>query len=126
MSDVIPLRLVMTCESREALDLLGVSHAIDIRLLKVLAFGDNAANIHPFTLRNRSSYHRTDWAANAQWEANAHSWELPPDDVHPRARWRIKLNGKLHRIPNVEISESYDQTGISLMVRCFDSDEILH
>ncbi|KAF8271173.1 hypothetical protein EI94DRAFT_1827775 [Lactarius quietus] len=115
VSDIIPLRLVMTCESREALDLLAVSHAIDVRLLKVMAFGDNAANIHPFTLRNRSSYHRTDWAARAQWEGNANSWELPPNDEHPRIRWRVKLNGQLHRDENVEISESYEQTGMALM-----------
>jgi hypothetical protein len=109
----------MTCETREALDLLAVSHAIDVRLLKVLAFGQNPANIHPFTLRNRDSYHRTDWAAKAQWEPNVHSWELPPDDEHPRVRWRCKLNGQLHRAPNVEISESYDQSGMALMVRSF-------
>lgn len=120
MSDVIPLRLVMTCETREALDLLAVSHAIDVRLLKVMAFGENAPNIHPFTLRDRGSYHRTDWAAKAQWEANAQSWELPPSDEHPRVRWRIRLNGQLHRDPKVEISESYEQSGMALMVRSFD------
>lgn len=115
VSDIIPLRLVMTCESREALDLLGVSHAIDVRLLKVLVFGDSPATIQPFTLRDRSSFHRTDWAAKAQWEANAYPWELPPNDQHPRARWRMKLNGNLHRVPNVEITESNDQPGMPLM-----------
>ncbi len=110
----------MTSETREALDLLAVSHAIDVRLLKVLAFGENAANIHPFTLRNRSSYHRTDWAARAQWEANARAWELPPSDEHSRARWRIKLNGMLHRDQSVKMSESFEEPGTALMVRSFD------
>ena len=112
----------MTSETREALDLLSVSDAVDVRLLKVMAFGENAANVHPFTLRNRSSYHRTDWAARAQWEAHSHSWELPPSDDQPRARWRIKLNGQLHRAQNVEIGESFEQPGMALMVRSFDSD----
>ncbi|KAI9439824.1 hypothetical protein H4582DRAFT_2075191 [Lactarius indigo] len=115
VSDAIPLRLVMTCVSREALELLAVSHAIDVRLLKVLVFGGNIANIHPFTLRNRSSYHRTDWAARAQWEANAPPWEVPPSDEHPEARWRIKLNGTLHRVPKIEITESFEQRGTGLM-----------
>jgi hypothetical protein len=125
VSDVIPLRLVMTSETREALDLFAVSHAIDVRLLKVMAFGENAANIHPFTLRNRSSYHRTDWAAKAEWEAHSHSWELPPSDGQPRARWRIKLNGQLHRDLTIKMSESFEQPGMALMVRSFDSDEDL-
>ncbi|KAI9463272.1 hypothetical protein BJY52DRAFT_1184816 [Lactarius psammicola] len=115
VSDVIPLCLVMTSESREALDLLAVSHAINVRLLKALVFGKNAASVHPFTLRNRSSYHRTDWAANAQWEANALPWELPPSDGHPRARWRTKLNGMLRREQSVQMSESFEQPGTTLM-----------
>ncbi|KAI9454405.1 hypothetical protein BJY52DRAFT_1417892 [Lactarius psammicola] len=114
VSDVIPLRLVMTSESREALDLFAVSRAIDVRLLKALTFGENAGNIHPFTLRNRSSYHHTAWAARAQWEPNT-IWELPPSDEHPRARWRIKLNGFLHRDQTVEIIESFKQPGVALM-----------
>ena len=92
MSDIIPLRLVMTSETREALDLFAVSHVIDVRLLKVLDFEENAANIHPFTLRNRSSYHRTDCAAKAQWEAPSHhAWELPPSDEQPRAPGALNL-----------------------------------
>ncbi|KAH9064002.1 hypothetical protein EDB87DRAFT_90460 [Lactarius vividus] len=115
VSDVIPLRLVMTCESLEALELLAASHTIDVRLLKVLAFGDNVANLHPFTLRNRTSYHRTDWAAKAEWEANARAWELPPSDGHSQVRWRIRLNGMLHRDRSVAISESFEQRGTALM-----------
>ena len=125
MSDVIPLRLVMTSENREALDLFAVSHAIDVRLLKVMAFGENAANIHPFNLRNRSSYHHTDWAAKAQWEANSRPWELPPSDDRPRARWRIKLNGQLHRDQTVKMNESFEQSNVALTVRVFDLGEDL-
>ncbi|KAH9025329.1 hypothetical protein EDB84DRAFT_401820 [Lactarius hengduanensis] len=116
ISDVIPLHLVMTSESHQALDLLAVSNAIDVRLLKVMAFGENAANIDPFTLRKRYSFHhRTDWAAKAQWEANAPPRELPTDDEHPRARWRIKFNGMFHRDQSVKMSESFEQPGMALM-----------
>ncbi|KAH9052925.1 hypothetical protein EDB83DRAFT_1179369 [Lactarius deliciosus] len=114
----------MTSESHQALELLAVSHAIDVRLLKALVFGD-VAKIHPFTLRNRSSYHRTDWAARAQWEANSRAWEVPSSDEHPQVRWRIKLNGTLHRERNVEITESFEQRSTALMVRSFDLDEDL-
>lgn len=114
VSDVIPLRLIMTSESHQALELLAVSHAIDVRLLKALVFGD-VAKIHPFTLRNRSSYHRIDWAARAHWEANSRAWEVPSSDEHPQVRWRIKLNGTLHREPKVEITESFEQRGTALM-----------
>ncbi|KAI9456877.1 hypothetical protein BJY52DRAFT_1379919 [Lactarius psammicola] len=111
VSDVIPLHLVMTSESREALDLFVVSHVIDVRLLKVLNFGKNAANLDPFNIRNHSSYRRTDWAARAQWETNA-PWE-PPSDEHPH--WRIKLNGKLHWDQNVSMIESFENPGMALM-----------
>ena len=112
----------MTSETREALNLFAVSDAIDIRLLKVTAFGENAANVHPFTLTNRSSYHRRDWAAKAQWEANSDPWELPLSYDQPRARWRTKLNGQLHRDQRVSLGESFEQRGIALMVRVFDTD----
>ncbi|KAI9435636.1 hypothetical protein BJY52DRAFT_1331241 [Lactarius psammicola] len=111
VSDVIPLRLVMTSESREALDKLAVSHAIDVRLLKVRASGQNAANIDPFTLNNRSLYRRTDWAARAQWEANAHC-EPPSDGL---THWSIKLNGMLHRDQNVSMIESSEEPHMALM-----------
>ena len=64
MSDVIPLHLVMTSEIREGLHMFAVSYAI-VRLLKVVAFGENAANVDPFTLRNRSSYYRVNWVTKA-------------------------------------------------------------
>ena len=51
----------MTSEIREGVHLFAVSDAIDVRLLKVVAFGENAADVGPFTLRNRSSYYRVDW-----------------------------------------------------------------
>ena len=110
----------MTSETREALDLFAVSHVIDVRLLKVLAFGQNAANIHPFILRNRSSYHRTDCDAKTQWEAPSHhAWELSPSDEQPRARWRIKLNGHLYRDQTVKMSERFEQPCMTLMVCIF-------
>ena len=87
----------MTSEIRESLHLFAVSDAIDVRLLKVVGFVENAANVDPFTLRNF---------------------------LQPRARWRIKFNGQLHRDQSVSFGESFEQPGIiALMVRVFDSDE---
>ncbi len=124
MSDVIPLRLEMTSEGRQELDLFSVSDAIDIRLLKAMTFGENAGNIHPFTLKNRSSYHRTEWAAKALWEIDADAWELAPSDQYPRPRWRIKLNGELHRDQKVPMGESFEQKGMALTVRSFISTQM--
>jgi len=116
---------VTTSENRQELDLFSQPHAIDVRLLKVMAFGENSGNIHPFTLRDRrSSYHRTNWAAKAQWEVDGDAWELPPSEEHPRSRWRIKLNGKFHRDQSVEMTESFEQKGMAIMVRSFDSTQM--
>ncbi|KAI0254970.1 hypothetical protein BJV78DRAFT_1180287 [Lactifluus subvellereus] len=65
VSDIIPLRLTMTSENREALDLVAVPDVIDVRLFKVMGFGEKGKVIQPFSLMNRSSYHRTDLAAEA-------------------------------------------------------------
>jgi len=118
VSDVIPLRLVMTSETREALDLVAVSHAIDVRLLRVWGFGESAANITALALaRHPPSGHRTEWAASAQWEVDTQTWGLPPSDKYPHTRWRIELSGKLHRGQGVLMSESFEQSGMALMVR---------
>ncbi|KAI9454407.1 hypothetical protein BJY52DRAFT_1188959 [Lactarius psammicola] len=79
VSDVIPLHLVVTSESREVLD----------------------RSPYHMSSTNRFSRHRTDWAAKAQWKVNARPLELPPSDEHPRARWNITLNGMLHRDQSV-------------------------
>ncbi|KAI0300817.1 hypothetical protein BC826DRAFT_1102149 [Russula brevipes] len=115
VNDTIPLHLTLTSKSREALDLLGVSHVIDVRLQKVLAFGKQASVIRPLTLKNRSSYHRTDMAAKAHWDFDGHAKELPSNDGHPRPRWCINLNGKFHRQPRVELSPSFEVPGMALM-----------
>lgn len=118
--DKIPLRLVMTCVNRVALDLFAVSDVIKIRLLRVLAFGKKAATARPpFTLRNRKAYHITKWVANAHWYADGEDKELPPDDEHPGSRWRTKLNGELRREPYAELSHSFAEPGMAVMVRGF-------
>ena len=110
----------MTCENLEALDLFAVSHAIDVRLLKVLVFGTNAAAATPpFTMANRRSYHITKWVAKAQWDVDGQATGLPLSNEHRRPRWRIKLNGKLLRDPGAEISHSFTEPGIALVVRGF-------
>ncbi len=95
----------MTCENRGALNLFAVSHVIDVRLLKVLVFGKNAAAaIPPFAMANRKSYHITKWVAKAQWDVDGQAKGLPLSNEHRRPRWRIKLNA---------------EPGIALMVRGF-------
>lgn len=109
----------MTCENRVAIDLFGVSHALDVRLLKVLIFGKDAASATPpFTIVDRKSYHITEWVAKAQWEVDGQIKELPPSDLHPNRRWHVKLNGKLLRDPSAEITHSFAEPGIAHMVRC--------
>ncbi|KAI0258408.1 hypothetical protein BC834DRAFT_975189 [Gloeopeniophorella convolvens] len=115
VSDYIPLRLALTSESRQALDLVAVSHAIDVRLLKVVAFGGGAA-IRPLTLLNRSSYHRTDWVAReAHWDPEGPVRELPPDEHHPRPRFRVRLSGSLHCDPRIQMEPSFEHQGTALM-----------
>ncbi|KAI9451460.1 hypothetical protein BJY52DRAFT_1226623 [Lactarius psammicola] len=109
VNDSIPLRLTMTCEDRRALDLFAVSHVIDVRLLKVIAFGNNAAAAAPpFTLRNRESYHITNWVATALWNVDGHA-------IQENGRWRIRLNGRLLRDPGAEITHSFAEPGLALM-----------
>jgi hypothetical protein len=107
----------MTCVDRVALDLLSVSGVINIRLLQVLAFGKKAATASPpFTLRNRESYHITKWVAKAHWYADGEDKELPPDNENPGSRWRTKLKGEFCREPCAEISHSFAEPGMAVMV----------
>lgn len=96
-----------------------MSHVIDVRLQKVLAFGERASAIHPLTLMDRSSFHRTDWAAIAHWE-DGQIKEVASNERHPQPRWRVKLDGELKREPDIELSPSFDVPGMSLMVRSFN------
>jgi len=82
IGDTIPLHLILTSKSREALALFGMPHVVDVRLQKVLVFGKQALSIQPLTLKNRGSYHRMDLAAKAQWEPEGHAEELPSSDGH--------------------------------------------
>ncbi|KAI0303672.1 hypothetical protein B0F90DRAFT_1916642 [Multifurca ochricompacta] len=116
VSDIIPLRLIMTSESREALDLVTISDVINVRLLKLITFGEQAsAAAGPMSLVNRGSYHRKDWAARAHWEVDGHTKELPPTKERPQIRWRIKLNGKLQRDRRVDMCSSMEKPGMAIM-----------
>jgi hypothetical protein len=67
-SDSIPLRLALTSENFEALDLLSVPHVIDVRLQKVMAFGDRAGIVRPLTLRERGAFFTAqNWLQEANW-----------------------------------------------------------
>ena len=115
-SDSIPLRLVLTSENYEALDLFSVSHVIDVRLQKVMAFGDRAGIVRPLTLRDRDAFHRAELAARADWMRDGDVKSLPPDEHHRRPRWRVKLNGALQRIRGVELIPSYEEPGVSMAI----------
>ncbi len=119
----------MTSESRDALELVSVSHIINVRLLQVLVFGGKPASSKPpFDLKNRKSYHMTKWVAKANWFTNhvEDSEELPPDPEHPTSRWHTKLEGELCREPDAEISYSFAAPGLAIKVRGFKyGDECL-
>jgi hypothetical protein len=115
-SDSIPLRLVLTSENYEALDLFSVSHVIDVRLQKVMAFGDRAGIVRPLTLRDRDAFHRAKLAARANWVRDGDVQALPPDEHHRRPCWRVRLNGVLQRIHGVELIPSYEEPGVSMAI----------
>jgi len=120
-SDRIPLRLVLTSENYEALDLFAVSHVIDVRLQKVIAFGDRAGVVRPLTLKDRGSFHRKELAVRANWLRDGDISALPPDERHRRPRWRVKLNGTLQRIGGVELIPSYEEPGVAMAIMYFVS-----
>lgn len=120
-SDSIPLRLVLTSENYEALDLFSVSHVIDVRLQKVMAFGDRAGIVRPLTLRDRDAFHRAKLAARANWVRDGDVQALPPDEHHRRPCWRVRLNGVLQRIHGVELIPSYEEPGVSMAIMYFVS-----
>jgi hypothetical protein len=93
-----------------------VSHVIDVRLQKVVAFGDRAGAVRPLSLKDRDSYQRVELAAKANWELDDHTKELPPDERHRSPRWRIKLNGSLQINRSIELSPSYEEPGVSMAV----------
>ena len=113
-SGIIPLRLFLTSENYEALDLFSVSHVIDIRLDKVMDFGDRAGIVRPLNHNNRHEFHRVELAATANWERDGDIKALPPDGQHRRPRWRVKLNGALQRIHGVELKPSYEEPGVTM------------
>jgi hypothetical protein len=92
------------------------SHVIDVRLQKVVAFGDRAGAVRPLSLKNRDEFHRAEWAAKANWDRDIQTKELPPDGQHRRPRWRVKLNGTFQRDPKVELCPSYEEPGVSMAI----------
>jgi len=114
-SNFIPLSLTLTSENREALDLFSVSDVIDVRLQKVLAFGKDAATVRPLNLKDRSSFHRSDLAARAHWQLDGHARELLTDEGHRRLRWTVELKGSFQRESEVELSPSFEVSGMALV-----------
>ncbi|KAH9960942.1 hypothetical protein BC827DRAFT_1267989 [Russula dissimulans] len=115
-NDIIPLRLVLTSENHETLDLITVPHVINVQLMRVMAFGDGATDVRPLTLRDRRSFHDSRVVARAHWELDGHTKELFPNERHPRTRWRMKLKGELQRVPGVEnLDPSFEVPGMAIM-----------
>src|SRR5712671_5377925 len=114
---VIPLRLVLTSENHEALDLLTVPHVINVQLVRVMGFRDGAATVRPLTLKDRTSFHHSRVVAKAHWELDGHTKELTPNERHSRTRWRIKLKGEFQREPGVVLDPSFEGPGMAKIVR---------
>jgi len=113
VGDTIPLRLTLTSENRVALDLLAVSHVINVQLHKVMDIGEKAGTVRPLSHMNRAGLHKSDLAAKAHWQRDGHTRELPLDDEHPRSRWRVKLDGNFQRETNIELTPSNEGSGLS-------------
>ncbi|KAF8485988.1 hypothetical protein DFH94DRAFT_163201 [Russula ochroleuca] len=120
IGNTIPLRIVLTSENHEALDLFSPSHVIDVRLHKVVAFGDRAGAVRPLSLKDHDAFHRVELVAKAKWELpDTQAKELPPNGQHRRPRWRVKINGTLQRNPDVELCPSYEEPGVSMAIVYF-------
>jgi hypothetical protein len=116
VSDIIPLRLEMTSESLEVLDLVRtVPDAIDVRLFKVMGFGEQGKIIQPFSLMNRSFYHRTDLVAEAIWKPDGHPKEVT-SEAHSRPCWHIQFNGNLLRKGAVKLGPSLEEKDMVIRV----------
>jgi len=95
----------MTSEHREALDMLGISHVIDVRLLKVTASGTQQIFI-----LSRRSFSEMACSSDVRPGLQVLSGKPPGlsvnflSDEHSRTRWSIKFNGKLLRDQNVAIT----------------------
>ncbi|KAH9972196.1 hypothetical protein BGW80DRAFT_1317029 [Lactifluus volemus] len=110
VSDNIPLRLIMTSNAPESVDLVSLSHTADVRLFKVLAFGNNANSTRPLTLKDRGSYHHKDTIAEVRWELDGR----PEDQERSSLRTRVVLNGEFRRKEGVEIRPSFSQGDLTL------------
>ena len=81
-----------------------------------MGFGSRAGIVRPLTLKDRDSFHRAELAARANWVRDGDVKALPPDEHHRRPRWRVKLNGALQRIRDVELIQSYEEPGVPMAI----------
>jgi hypothetical protein len=122
VSSSIPVGLILTGENPEAFDLVAVAHVVDVRLFKVMAFGKNAMVNRPFSLKNRSSYHRADLVAEARWDLDVPKKpkELPAEDVYLCPRWRIEIDGEFRRKQGAEMRASFNSPSMVIKVCSFN------
>ena len=106
----------MTSASLEALDLVRTApDVIDVRMFKVMGFGEQGKIIRPFSLMNRSFYHRTDLVAGATWELDGQPKELP-GEAHSPPRWHIEFKGNLEWNGTVKLGPSFEGKDMVLRV----------
>ena len=66
------------------------------------------------------AFHWSDLATKAHWQHDGNTRELPLDDGHPRPHWHIKLDGNLQQETNIEVTPSFEEPGMALVVRMID------
>ncbi|KAA1477193.1 hypothetical protein DENSPDRAFT_575159 [Dentipellis sp. KUC8613] len=92
LGEAIPLSMTLTTSDRYAVDLLATSQTIDVRLIKTMAFGENA---HDVTPKTGSKYKKDECVGIARWVVE-NTVQLPS----PRRRdgvelWQVRLRGSL-------------------------------
>ncbi|KAI0319526.1 hypothetical protein OF83DRAFT_777954 [Amylostereum chailletii] len=106
---LVPVKLIMTSTNLSALDLLSASHAIDIKLFRVHAYGKDTTTVAPTKLRNRSSYHiRKHIASACHWRLETTQRRLlPPDADTLQKNWRSVMNAEIQPFKNEEITPGW-------------------
>ncbi|KAA1477187.1 hypothetical protein DENSPDRAFT_884881 [Dentipellis sp. KUC8613] len=92
LGEAIPLSMTLTTSDRSAVDLLATSQTIDVRLIRTMAFGENAHDVAPKTA---SKYKKDQCVGVARWAVEDTVQQLPPrrsDGVKP---WQVRLRGSL-------------------------------
>ncbi|VDB85679.1 unnamed protein product [Peniophora sp. CBMAI 1063] len=92
----IPLRAVLSCADRRALDLLHSNpNGLDVQMIKIVAHGDAAARIGPLSLGHRSEFFRRVPVARGQFRASDIIYGEDDSTL-----WRLDIEGELVALPD--------------------------